>query len=310
MNYRKGISVVIPNYNGRYLLEENLPSLYDALKNAKLPIEIIVSDDCSTDDSIDFLKLHYPSIQIVSTTENSGFPTTCNIGIAEAEYGYTCIVNTDVTFKNDYFQNSIKYFNNTNLFAVKGDIINYREHYDDVFDTNKDIVVYFKGGYIRFKNKDISGSLEYDYVAVLLGCCFICRTELLKNLGGFDEIFSPYYREDLDLAMRAFEHGYEILYVPDCPVYHKIGSTIERTQSSIKKQLIAKRNKFLLTWKHLDGFHRWIQHILFVFVSLLSRWIIFDWKWYTALVYALIRTVSYNKKKRMRSQVQSSGIQD
>ena len=37
MNHRKGISVVIPNYNGRYLLEENLPSLSDALKNTQLP---------------------------------------------------------------------------------------------------------------------------------------------------------------------------------------------------------------------------------------------------------------------------------
>ncbi|MHA2278105.1 MAG: glycosyltransferase family 2 protein, partial [Candidatus Kariarchaeaceae archaeon] len=132
MQYQEGSSVVIPNYNGRYLLEENLPSLYDALKNTKLPFEIIVSDDCSTDDSIEYLKLHYPAIQIVSTIKNSGFSTACNIGIAATEYGYTCIVNTDVTFKNDYFQNSIKYFNNTNLFAVKGDIINYREHYDDV----------------------------------------------------------------------------------------------------------------------------------------------------------------------------------
>jgi len=289
MKHEDGISVVIPNYNGRHLLEENLPFLFDALKNTKLPFEIIISDDCSTDDSIDYLKSNYPSINIVSTSDNSGFSTACNNGIAVAKYSYTCIVNSDVTFNSDYFQNSIKYLGNSSLFAIKGDIINYRECYDDIFDINRDIVVYFKHGHILFKNADKFESDKYDYKTVLLGCCFICRTDLLKDFGGFDEMFSPYYREDLDLAMTAIKSGYAVKYIPDCMVYHKIGSTIGTTQPPVKKQLVAKRNKFLLTWKHLDTAPRWTVHILFIFLSFISRWIVFDWKWYATFVSALIR---------------------
>jgi GT2 family glycosyltransferase len=289
MDYGYGISIVIPNYNGRHLLEENLPFLFDSLKIAKLQFEIIVADDCSTDDSIEYLKLHYPSVHIISTSKNSGFSTTCNTGIAVARYRYTCIVNSDVTFNDDYFLNSIRYLDNPKLFAVKGDIVNYRESYDDIFDINRDIVVYFKRGHILFKNADKFESKKYDYKTVLLGCCFICRTEMLKDFGGFDEIFSPYYREDLDLAMTAIKSGYAVQYIPDCQVYHKIGSTISNTQPPIKKQLVAKRNKFLLTWKHLDTAPRWTVHILFIFLSFVSRWIVIDWKWYVAFVSALIR---------------------
>jgi len=298
MTYEDGISVIIPNYNGRHLLEKNLPSLYSALENAKTPLEVIVSDDYSTDDSIEFLKFSCPSVQIVSTSANSGFSKACNTGIAIARYRYTCIVNSDVTFNDDYFRNSIKYFNNPNLFAVKGDIVNYRERYDDILDINRDIIVYFKRGHIIFKNADNFEPKKYDFKTVLLGCCFICHTDLLKYLGGFDEMFSPYYREDLDLALTAIKSGYAVQYIPDCKVYHKIGSTIGTTQPPVKKQLIAKRNKFLLTWKHLDTAPRWTIHVLFIFLSFISRWIVFDWKWYAALVSALIRYARFKCKSQ------------
>ena len=45
-NFRKSISVVIPNYNGRHLLEQNLPSVYEALTTTKTDFEIIITEDC------------------------------------------------------------------------------------------------------------------------------------------------------------------------------------------------------------------------------------------------------------------------
>ena len=62
LNYINGISVVIPNYNGSVLLPLILPPLFEALKNAQLSYEVIISDDCSTDNSVSFLQEHYPEI--------------------------------------------------------------------------------------------------------------------------------------------------------------------------------------------------------------------------------------------------------
>ncbi len=284
-----GLSVVLPNYNGRDLLELNLPSLFDALTEAILPYEVIVVDDCSTDNSVDYLEINYPTVIITQTPENSGFSTACNTGIAEARYRYTCIVNTDVTFDASYFKNSIEYFGNPDLFAIKGEIINYRERMDNILNIEKEIVVYFKRGFLKFKAGEQRHKVSYDHSLVLLGCCFVCRTDLIKKIGGFDERFSPYYWEDLDLALTAIEKGYDLVYAPNCKVYHQQSSTINKTQTRAKVRLISNRNKFILAWKHLDSPARWSIHVFFVLISLCIRWVILDWRYYVSLFYALAR---------------------
>ena len=65
------ISIVIPNYNGRDLLEKNIPSLLAALNN--FDFEIIVVDDCSSDDSVQFLKDTYPNVIVIKSNKNQGF---------------------------------------------------------------------------------------------------------------------------------------------------------------------------------------------------------------------------------------------
>jgi len=289
-----GVSVVLPNFNGRPLLQQNLPSLYDALNRAGLDYEVIVADDCSTDDSIEYLKHNYPDLIIVSTSKNSGFSTACNTGIVAARYSYTCIANTDVTFDLNYFYNAVEYFADPNLFAIKGEIINYRERQDNILWVDKDAVVYFRRGFFKFKFAEKRRTVGYDHNLVLLGCCFVCRTDLIIKLGGYDERFSPYYWEDLDLALTAYEKGYAPKYVPNCKVYHQTSSTISKTQSSIKVRLISNRNKFMLAWKHLHSPTRWSIHVLWVLTSLCFRWVILDWKYYIAFIYALVR---YKKMK-------------
>src|SRR6266498_2200602 len=72
----QGISVVIPNYNGAKLFSETLPTVFIALDKIQLPSEIIISDDCSTDDSVSYLQKNFPEVKIVSNKKNSGFSVT------------------------------------------------------------------------------------------------------------------------------------------------------------------------------------------------------------------------------------------
>ena len=83
------VSVVIPNYNGRQLLERFLPSVQTALRHPSVDTsEIIVSDDGSTDESIAFLQEQYPDIIIIESRENTGFAPTVNRGVAFAKMDY------------------------------------------------------------------------------------------------------------------------------------------------------------------------------------------------------------------------------
>src|SRR5436190_15076638 len=106
------ISVVIPNYNGRDLLESNLPATYTALKIANVDYEIIVSDDASTDDSVNFLKKKYPAIKIIENKTNRGFSPTINTGIFAATKDLVFALNSDVKITGDYFTPQLNYFSN------------------------------------------------------------------------------------------------------------------------------------------------------------------------------------------------------
>ena len=79
------ISVVIPNYNGKHLLERNLPFVCEALNNTKIDFEIIIVDDFSTDNSAIFITQNYPTVILIINEKNHGFSFSCNKGIAIAK---------------------------------------------------------------------------------------------------------------------------------------------------------------------------------------------------------------------------------
>lgn len=299
-NSSQGISVVIPNYNGKSLLELNLPSIYAALEHANINYEIIVSDDCSSDDSIEFLETTYPNVKVISTDTNLGFSGNCNNGIKKATQTLTCVTNTDVNFDVNYFKNALPHFRDENLFAVKGKIVNYEGDPNNITTINETCLTYIKRGIIRFKcdiepdnskiNKDIGG----QYIG--LGCCFVANTHHLKAIGGFYEIFSPYYWEDSDIAITALEKGYSLIYEKDCVIYHNHGSTISNTQSALKRKIISNRNKLIFSWLHLKGLKNWCVHFLFIAVNILTRWVVLDIKYYISL-YLAVKIYLFKKQR-------------
>ena len=298
---KASISVVLPNYNGRSLLLNNLPSIIEALSQAHCEYEIIVVDDCSSDDSVSMLKAHFPDVMIIQNEINQGFSATCNRGIFAAKYSLVCVCNTDVTFTPDYFVNALPHFENTNLFALKGNIINYTSSFDQVLNIEKVARLYFNRGFLRldttvnYEPGTFTGKLNGQFV--LLGCVFVCDREKILRLKGFDEIFSPFYWEDSDIAIRALRSGYDLAYEPNCVVYHQISSTISNYRSYNKRRLASMRNKFLFSWRHMDSKVLWVKHISYVSISLLTRWMILDWKFYVAFFSALSRLKSFKIRK-------------
>ena len=131
----KGISVIIPNYNGTILLPQILPPLFIALQNTKLPYEVILSDDCSTDNTIDFLKTNYPQLILIESKVNEGFSKTINKGIFLAKYDYLLLLNSDVKLNENYFDTLIPYFDLPDTFGVMGRIIGWDN--DEIQDGGK-----------------------------------------------------------------------------------------------------------------------------------------------------------------------------
>ena len=294
---KQTISVILPNYNGRHLLEQNIPSLLEALSG--LEYEIIVIDDCSLDDSIDFLEHSYPDVKVLKNEVNSGFSVTCNKGVQAAKHELLCIVNTDVTFTPDYFTTLLPEFEDPALFAVKGDIINYDKSVDEAINIDRTTLIYYRRGFLRFDTKSplttrtsMSGN---DTHIVFLGCCFVCRGDMMLQLNGFDEIYSPFYWEDADLAQRALKAGFKLLYLPESKVYHKASSTIGNYRTYTLRRLVSNRNKFLFSWRHLGARKILLSHIPITLFNLLFRWLVLDWKYYAAFFWALTRKLKFRQ---------------
>jgi GT2 family glycosyltransferase len=283
------ISAVIPNYNGRKLLEENIPGLIAALKKSEQDYEIIISDDASTDDSISFLQNNYPSIIIIKNKVNQGFASTINKGIELASKDLIFALNSDVKLTPDYFIPQLRYFENPDTFGVMGRIIGMDGTVQDgaKYPAMRGLTIKGTVNYILKENKTANISLPSFYLS---GANALMERKKLQELGGFDEIYSPFYGEDLDLSLRAWRLGWKCFYEHEAICIHPASTTIGNYHKKQKIKIIATRNKLILHSIHLDGTLYFLYRIK-IFLELIFRAL-------TLQIYYIKAFTSYQSKKQ------------
>lgn len=254
-----GLSVVIPNYNGVHLFPETFPPLFIALKNSGVQYEVIIADDCSIDQSVSWLHTNYPEVKVVVSEVNQGFSSTINKGIREARYDMVFLLNSDVKLHADYFIYLIPYFDRADTFGVMGQIVNWGD--DRIQDGAK--LPTFQGAKIKtFKNFLPSETPVQPglYTMYLSGAETLVSKEKLQMLGGFDEIFAPYYIEDYEMSLRAWRLGWKCYYDHRAICRHKTSSSIKSKASKKHIQTIYYRNKMFLHAIHLNSFQMMIYY--------------------------------------------------
>lgn len=271
------VSVVIPNYNGRELLEENIPSVIKALYLAKAEYEIIIPDDASTDDSIEFINQKYPSIKIIPSQKNGGFSINTNKGIFSATKSLVLLLNTDIKLKEDYLIHLWKYFDKSDTFGVMGSSYSYDGK--KILDAAKFPLwkAWQLNSTTNYSPKDILNS-KLPTLFLSGANALIDRKKLLA-LSGFDERYSPFYMEDVDLSVRALRTGWKCYYESQAICYHKLSETISKLNNKSKIKNISRRNKFIFHDTHLEGAKRVLWQVE-TLSNLLSRWFILDKDYY------------------------------
>jgi GT2 family glycosyltransferase len=288
------VSVVIPNYNGKYLLESNIPSIYTALEFAQLKYEIIVIDDASADDSISFIQQQYPEIKLLKNEVNKGFSPTINKGIFAAQYELVLALNSDVTLTKEYFVEQLKYFEAPDTFGVMGHIVDHNS--PKIQDSGKFPSVSFNG--IKTTYNYIP---ETDVKDIWLPSFFISGANALMDRGklmqlkGFDEIYAPYYYEDADLGIRAWRAGWCCYVEPKAICMHATSSTISKVKSD-KVKIIAERNRIILNHLHLPN------HLLRLFKYKLVLRCAFKMLSGNLIAYKAIKLVNNNLPTLKQSQ--------
>lgn len=268
------ISVVIPNYNGKILLERNLPSVYSALHSSGISdFEIIIPDDASTDDSVNFIKINYPEIILIENKTNKGFAGNTNTGIFKAKKELILILNSDVNLTEGYFKPLLKYFDEPDTFGVTGRIIGIDS--DRIQDGAKYPKYHF--GYIASTTNYICKNQTSLYSFFLTGANALIDRKKFIELKGYDEIFNPYYGEDVDLGFRAWRLGYKCYYEHNSICRHPNSATIKKEPQE-KVKIISGRNKMYLHFIHLNGLEQ-IFYLIKLFVKAILKAILLDIKY-------------------------------
>ncbi len=296
-------SIIIPNYNGKELLKKNLPSLINLLKRDDNLLEIIVVDDASNDQSIEFVKKKYPDIKLLINKENKGFAYSCNRGVEKAKGEVVILLNTDAVFKNKTITDKIDtYFKNDDVFAVG--FLDIVKEKGEIQEHGRGIG-YFKKGWFFHKK----ASLKKGYSLWASGGSSAFCKEKWDKLNGFDTIYSPFYWEDVDLGFRGWLNGYKIYFDPDIKVAHNhekgsIKSNYEKKQIEI----ISYRNQFLFNWKYFNRGKYLLKQILGFFYYSFFALMANEWTFFKGFFSALKKIKQLNKKKFDPNKFQDKNI--
>ena len=289
-------SFVIPNWNGRPLLERNLPAVIEAAGEC----EVIVVDDASTDGSVELLSKEFPSVRVVRHDENRGFSAGCMSGVRAASGDVVVLLNTDVRPRPDFLAPLLRHFAEDDVFAVSCLSI--------AADEAKTIKESFKApvfrrGLLKYETHPAGATVEAppgrrNTLFATGGHCAIHRGRFLE-LGGFDELFKPFYCEDLDLCYRAWKRGWRVIYEPESIVVHEHKGTIGKAFGLGYAQRMNRRNRLLFVWKNITSPGMfWLGHVPAMALRTLFGWLVLDLSFYTALFSGLGRLPKALKRRR------------
>ena len=244
-------SVVIPNWNGRDLLEKYLPSVVEALSGHP-DNEVIVVENGSADGSAEFVRQHFPTVRLVELKTNLGFGGGSNAGFRAARNDIVVLLNSDMRVARDFLRPLMDGFTDELVFAVSCQI--FFSDPDKKREETGLTQCWWEAGGLRARHRlddRITGLYPCFYGGG--GSCAFDRRKFLE-LGGFDELLRPFYLEDTDLGYGAWKRGWKVLYQPQSHVYHEHRGTIGKTFSRAYIDAVVKKNFILLAWKNI---HSW-----------------------------------------------------
>jgi GT2 family glycosyltransferase len=242
---------VIPTYNGRELLERCLASIERHRPvDPSVMIEVLVSDDSSTDGTLEWLAIAHPGVRIIRAERNGGFVAAANAGIAAARGRFIQLLNNDTEVTAGWIGSALALFRDPSIGAV-APLVRVRSEpnrVDSAGDSCNLAGWPTKRGHGQPVRLFASRAVEEVFGAS--GSSAFYRAEVLKRLGGYDSLYGSYY-EDVDLAFRLRWAGYRCLFAPRSVIFHDVSATYDHRSPSLQRRM--SRNAELLFWTNMPG---------------------------------------------------------
>jgi GT2 family glycosyltransferase len=249
------LAIAILNWSGKALLQKFLPVV---IEHSNYPgAEVIVIDNDSSDDSVEFLTKEYPSVSLIQLDHNYGFAGGYNKGLSQIDAEYFLLLNSDVAPEANWLKPLMEQMEqDSSIGACMPKVRAYNE--PEMFEYAG-----ASGGYIdflgypfcrgRILNKIEKDKGQYNEpisVFWATGAAILIRSELYHSSGGVDESFFA-HMEEIDLCWRIKNLGYKILAIPQSEVLHVGGATL--SQQNAHKTYLNFRNNLLMMVKNLPG---------------------------------------------------------
>jgi GT2 family glycosyltransferase len=247
------IALVILNWNGKQLLEKFLPVFVQ--HSVADNIELVVADNASTDDSVDFIKRKYPNIRLIENEENGGYAKGYNDALQYVNADIYGLINSDIEVTENWLNAIIQCFEQNDTTAiVQPKIMDYKNK--DFFEyagaaggfIDKFGYPYCRGRIFSTLEKDTNQYSNNCDIFWASGACFFIRSEVFWSVGGFDADYFA-HQEEIDLCWRVKNLEKHIKYAGKSVVYHVGGATLN--ESSPKKTYLNFRNSLYNLLKNL-----------------------------------------------------------
>ena len=251
------LSIVIICWNDWKVIGDCLRSIFEQTTN--LRFEVIVSDNGSTDGSVDSIRREFPRARIVENGANLGFAKGNNAGIRVAQGEYVLILNPDTIIRDRALEKLVGFADehpDAGAFGCR--VLNPDGSFQTPARPMPTVLRYFLAAvFLRWLGRisDRFGSdvypgwqgLDMRPIGFQSGCCVMFRRAPLNQLGGFDESFFYHYEES-DLCHRVWKSGSSVLYYPGAEIIHLGGQSVGRFP--IRFALETYRSGYRFFYKH------------------------------------------------------------
>jgi GT2 family glycosyltransferase len=258
MTTRPRVSVIIVNWNGAEDLRVCLPSL---LSQSLRPLEIIVVDNCSSDDSVDVARSI--GVRWLPMETNLGLAPSLNRGAKIASGDLLLFVNNDMRFDPEFIAALVEALETDDeIFATDGMQFNWdgtlRVHLAarlTKVSLRRDSSELVPGLYFYQQERTANSR-----VFMASAACMMVRRTTFENVGGFDDRL-PLGYEDVEICWRAWVIGLKTLYVPSAICWHRVGSSIRSPEAAHFTFRGILKGRLLLATKLLPAryaFRAWL----------------------------------------------------
>lgn len=294
------VAVVILNWNGKELLSRFLPSI---VKSRYKNLQLIVGDNASTDDSVNYIRSHYPSIQVIENDRNYGFAEGYNRILKQVEADYYVLLNSDVEVPENWIEPVIRaMMANERIAAAQPKIKWQRDRSSFEYAgaaggfMDKNAFPFCRGRIFDQLEKDLGQYDDPKEIFWASGAAFFIKSAQWKESGGLDpDLFA--HMEEIDLCWRLKNMGYQIAYCPDAEVYHVGGGTLDAKNPY--KVFLNFRNNLIIMQKNLPVFEAlWsiIIRLCIDLIALIQFVLKGEFKFAAAVSKAHYQFVKYSRK--------------